>query len=102
MDRTDILTVLLTQAVEEGAQPLTLRAIVEEASETGAQRVLDQIGLSDKSAQRDIDDLRDLLRSWRDVQSTARRTAVRWVTTLLLSAIALGVLVYSDVPTLKP
>ena len=43
-----------------------LRAIVEEASEVGANRVLTRLGLSDPGAQDDIDELRELLRAWRD------------------------------------
>jgi len=102
MDQTDILTTLCEQALDDGAKPLTLRAIVEEASEVGAQRALTRLGLSDALAHQDISDLRHLLVSWRDVQTTARRTAVRWFTTLLLSLIALGVAFYSDISSFKP
>lgn len=102
MDQSDILETLISQALEDGAQPLTLRAIVEDASQTGAQRALAHIGLSDTSAHHDITELRQLLTSWHDVQTTARRTIVRWFTTLLLSFMVLGVLVFSGVSTLKP
>ena len=42
-----ILAQLLAQAESEGADLITLRAMVEEASELGAQRVLGAIGLDD-------------------------------------------------------
>ena len=102
MDQSDILNTLVMQAVDDGAKPLTLRAIIEEASQAGAERALAHLGLSDPSAHQDILELRQLLISWRDVQTTARRTLVRWLTTVLLSLLVLGVLLYSDVRALKP
>ncbi|MEM1020932.1 MAG: DUF6127 family protein [Pseudomonadota bacterium] len=98
MDRTDTIASLVRQAEEEGAQALTIRALIEEASELGAQRALRSLGLSDMSAAKDISDLRNLLITWRDVQLTARRTFVRWFTTALLTMIALGVYVYTNLP----
>lgn len=96
MDHTDILAALTAQAVEKGVDPLTVRAIVEEAAEEGARRALGQLGLQDGSAHKDIVELRQLLISWRDVQSTARRTVVGWLTTLALGLIALGLTLHSD------
>jgi len=81
---------------------VTLRASVEEASQAGAQRALARLGLSDASAHQDISDLRHLLTSWRDVQITARRTFVRRITTLLLTLIVLGAVLYSDISRIKP
>ncbi|MEM7568168.1 MAG: DUF6127 family protein [Pseudomonadota bacterium] len=97
MDRTDTLAALVAQAMDQGADPLTVRALVEEACELGAQRALQHLGLSDLHAAKDISDLRQLLISWRDVNQTARRTAVRWMTTLLLTILALGAAFYTDV-----
>lgn len=101
MDQSDILETLISQALEDGAKPLTLRAIVEDASQSGAHRALTQLGLCDATAHKDITELRQLLTSWHDVQTTARRTIVRWFTTLLLSIIVLGVLVFSDLSHVK-
>lgn len=102
MDHTDILVALTAQAVEKGVDPLTVRAIVEDAAEVGAQRALGRLGLSDGTAHKDIVELRQLLISWRDVQTTARRTAVGWLTTLALSLIVLGLFIHSDLHQLKP
>ncbi|MEO0412948.1 MAG: DUF6127 family protein [Pseudomonadota bacterium] len=97
MDRTDTMAALVNQALDQGADPLTVRALVEEASELGAKRALRHLGLADRQAARDISDLRELLLAWRDVRQTAGRTVVRWFTTVLLSLIALGAVVYFNV-----
>ena len=47
MTREDMLARLIAQAGHEGGELITLRAIVEEASELGANRVLDRLGLRD-------------------------------------------------------
>ena len=57
MTREDMLARLIAQAGHEGGELITLRAIVEEASELGANRVLDRLGLGDPSA---------LETAWRD------------------------------------
>ena len=43
MTREDMLARLIAQAGHEGGELITLRAIVEEASELGANRVIDLI-----------------------------------------------------------
>ena len=53
--------------------------IVEEASELGAGRVLDRLGLGDKGAQQDIDELRELLGAWRAAKASAWKAAVEWI-----------------------
>src|SRR5690606_31285104 len=50
MNYEAMLARLIAQASAEGADLATLRAIVEEASELGAGRVLGRIGLADASA----------------------------------------------------
>ena len=45
MTREDMLARLIAQAGHEGGELITLRAIVEEASELGANRVLDRLGV---------------------------------------------------------
>jgi hypothetical protein len=50
MMRDDMLAGLLAQAAGEGCDVVTLRAIVEEASELGAERVLSRLGLADEGA----------------------------------------------------
>ena len=87
---------LLGQAAERGVEPATLRAIVEEAGELGAVRALQQLGLSDERAGRDVAELRELLGTWREAKRSAWRAALKWVagwvagaaSVLLLAAMA--------------
>jgi hypothetical protein len=92
MNREDMLAKLIAQAAAEGSELITLRAIVEEASELGAGRVLERIGLGDARAQNDIDELRELLDAWRAAKASAWKAAVAWIvrgaTALLLIGIA--------------
>jgi hypothetical protein len=82
----------LAQAGSEGSELITMRAVVEEASELGAARALEQMGLSDESAHEDLAELRELLRAWRDAKASAWKAVVDWATrgllALLLFAIA--------------
>ena len=75
MNQKDMLVGLLAQAATEGSDLVTLRAIVEEASEVGAQRMLMLIGLDDDTAPEDLSELRELLRAWRDAKTSARNAA---------------------------
>src|SRR5690606_19629691 len=65
MNHEDMLARLMAQAVDEGGDLVTLRAIVEEASELAARRGLGRLGLGDDGAEKDIDELRELLAAWR-------------------------------------
>jgi hypothetical protein len=97
MTSEDMLAGLIKQAggaTELGGCDLTtLKSIVEEASDLGADRVLTRLGLADDSAPGDISELRQLLQAWRDAKSSAWRAAVDWAVrgflALLLIAIAL-------------
>ena len=61
MTREDMLTGLIAQAAQAGGDLITLRAVIEEASELGATRVLSRMGLDDPNAQEDLSELRQLL-----------------------------------------
>jgi hypothetical protein len=91
---TDTDSALLARLVEqgrsEGADFLTLRAVAEEASELGAARALERLGLADPKARADLDELRELLSAWRDAKRTARDVVVGWVVRILLAALMLG------------
>ena len=63
MDRTDMIARLMAEAKAGGCELVTLRAIVEEASEQGAVRALDRLGLADAKAQGDLGELRELLQA---------------------------------------
>ncbi|ABD27555.1 hypothetical protein Saro_3120 [Novosphingobium aromaticivorans DSM 12444] len=92
MTREDMLARLVAQAGNEGCELVTLRAIVEEASDLGAARVLARMGLADDNAHGDLAELRQLLGAWRDAKASAWKAAVNWavraVLALLLFAIA--------------
>lgn len=77
---TPMLAGLIAQANAEGADIVTLRALVEEASELGAGRALRTIGLSDRSALEDIGELRQVLQAWRDAKRSARNAVISWAT----------------------
>ncbi len=81
---------LLNQANGEGATLTTLRDLVEMACEHGACRALRRCGLEDHGAGQDIAELRNLLEAWRDTRQTMRRTLVKWITSLIISLLLLG------------
>lgn len=89
----DMLAGLLAQAAQDGGDLVTLRAIVEEASEMGAQRTLASIGLDDPRASADMSELRELLRAWRDAKASARNAALRWIARALCALVLLGLTV---------
>ena len=93
MKREDMLAGLLAQAGSEGSELITLRAVVEEASELGAARALEQMGLADENAHEDLAELRELLRAWRDAKASAWKAVVGWVVRGLLALLLLGLAV---------
>lgn len=93
MNREDMLAGLVAQALETGADLVTLRAIVEESSELGAERVLDKIGLDDEGAQDDLDELRDLLSAWRAAKASASKAVVEWCVRGLMALLLIGIAV---------
>jgi len=93
MNSNDMLAGLLAQASAQGGDLVTLRAVVEEASELGAQRMLARIGLDDETALQDMGELRELLRAWRDAKSSARAAVVSWIVRGALALLLLGLTV---------
>lgn len=93
MTREEMLARLIAQADAQGGDLITLCAIVEEASELGAARVLERIGLSDPSAPDDIDELRELLSAWRDAKASAWKAAVEWLVRGVLALLLVGIAV---------
>ncbi|WP_421850384.1 DUF6127 family protein [Novosphingobium sp.] len=93
MRREDMLAGLLAQAGNEGSELITLRAVVEEASELGAARALEQMGLADETAHEDLAELRELLRAWRDAKASAWKAVVGWVVRGVLALLLLGMAV---------
>ena len=93
MNHEDMLARLVMQAVAEGGELVTLRAIVEEASEVGAGRVLGRLGLADDGAEKDIDELRELLAAWRAAKASAWKAAVEWIVRAVFAALLIGIAV---------
>lgn len=93
MKSNDMLAGLVAQAALEGADRVTLRAVVEEASELGAERMLVRIGLADETAQQDVSELRELLQAWRDAKSSAQNAAIGWIVRGALALLLLGMAV---------
>jgi hypothetical protein len=93
MDRSDMLARLVAEAQAGGRDLVTLRAIVEEASEMGAVRALDRLGLADAKAQGDLGELRDLLQAWRDAKASAWRAALQWLIRGMMALLLIGIAV---------
>lgn len=90
-DNASMLALLVAQAEGQGADLVTLRALIEEASGVGAERALAAIGLTDDNARRDMDELRQLLRAWRDAKRSAREAVVSWLVRIALAVLVAGI-----------
>jgi hypothetical protein len=93
MSREDILASLMAQARDEGAELVTLRAIVEEASAFATDRALERLGLGDPGAEGDLVELRELLQAWRDAKTSAWRAFIDWTIRGLLALLLVGIAV---------
>lgn len=93
MSGGELLARLMAQAEGRGVDLVTLRALVEEASQAGAARALGALGLDDARARRDMDELRELLSAWRDAKRTARQAVVAWVMRVMAAALLIGLAV---------
>lgn len=89
-DGAAMLARLMAQAEGQGADLVTLRALAEEASELGAERALEALGLKDPQARRDMDELRQLLQAWRDAKKTAWKEITAWAIRIFLAVLVLG------------
>jgi hypothetical protein len=74
-------------------QETEIAALLEKASEAGAQRALAHLGLSDQSAAKDMADLRELLSAWRDAKKSARKAVVDWAVRGVLAVLVIGLAV---------
>ncbi len=93
MNNNEMLARLLAQAQKEQGDMVTLRAIVEESSDIGAERVLKKLGLSEENAKEDLAELRELLQAWRDAKSSAMKAVITWSVRALLALLLLGIAV---------
>lgn len=88
-----MLAGLVAQAEGDGGDLVMIRALVEEASEMGAVRALDRIGLSDRDAEQDVRELRELLSAWRDAKKSVRSAAIGWLVRGCLALVLIGMAV---------
>jgi len=88
-----LLALLMAQSEAKGVDLVSLRALVEEASQAGATRALDALGLDDPRARRDMDELRELLSAWRDAKRSARQAVVGWTVRVFLALLLIGLAV---------
>lgn len=86
----ELLAKLLASAAGQPLDLVVLQAVISEASEAGAARALTALGLEDRTARRDMDELRELLVTWRDVKKSAWRTATRWIIRVALAMLMVG------------
>jgi hypothetical protein len=93
MTNDALLATLAAQAEGRALDVVTLRALVEESSQSGARRALGALGLDDERARRDMDELRELLGAWRDAKRTAWRAVVTWAVRIALAAVLVGIAV---------
>jgi hypothetical protein len=91
MTREDMLARLVAQAVTTPPEIVTIRALVEEASELGAARALERLGLDDASAKQDMGELRELLSAWRDAKKSAWKAAIDWLVRGVLALLLVGI-----------
>jgi hypothetical protein len=88
-----MLAGLVAQAEVQGHDLVTLRALVEEATEAGAARAMARLGLDDAQAVKDIGELRQLLEAWRDAKKSARAAVIGWAVKAVLAAVLVGLAV---------
>jgi len=85
-----MLTDFLSSLQGRPGDYVILSTLIEQASEAGACRALAALGLEDERARRDMDELRELLSTWRDVKRSAWRTAATWIVRVLLALVMVG------------
>ena len=93
MTSEDMLAKLMAQASTQGGDLVTLRAIVEESSELGANRVLHKLGLEDDDAHEDLDELRELLAAWRAAKASASKAVIEWAIRGVMALLLIGIAV---------
>lgn len=93
LSNDQLLATLVAQADGKALDFVTMRAMVEESSQSGARRALGELGLDDEKARRDMDELRELLSAWRDAKKTAWRAVVTWMVRIALAALLIGLAV---------
>ena len=65
-----------------------LEEMLDRSAKRGARAALEELGLHDENAPKDLDELRGLLSAWRDTRKAMWQTVVRIATTSALIFIA--------------
>jgi hypothetical protein len=68
--------------------PEEFEAMLDRAAKKGARAALEELGLHDKNAEKDLEEIRNLLTSWRDTKKAIWSTVVKVVTVAVLTFIA--------------
>ena len=68
--------------------PEELEAMLDRAAKKGARAALEELGLHDQNAEKDLEEIRNLLTSWRDTKKAIWSTVVKVVTVAILTFIA--------------
>lgn len=71
--------------------PEELEAMLDRAAKRGAKEALRDIGLQDEDAHRDINELRNLLDTYRETRKGVWSTVVKFLTVAVLTFIATSV-----------
>ena len=90
MGNEDMLTRLVARETGQGRDLIALRAIIEEAGDLGATRVLARMGLDDAHAGRDLSELRQLLAAWRAARRSAWRAVIAWTGRGIMALVLIG------------
>ena len=74
--------------------PEEFEAMLDRAAKKGARAALEELGLHDQNAEKDLEDLRSLLSAWRDTKKAMWTTTVKVATTAVLFFMAGAVAFY--------
>lgn len=71
--------------------PEELEEILDRAARRGARAALQELGLHDESAPKDLEELRSLISSWRETRKAIWNTIIKWATMAILGFISVAV-----------
>ena len=68
--------------------PEEFEAMLDRVAKNGARAALEELWLHDQNAEKDLEEIRNLLTSWRDTKKAIWSTVVKVVTVAILTFIA--------------
>lgn len=72
-----------------------LESMLDRAAKRGARAALEELGLHDDKAPKDLEDLRNILSAWKETRKAVWATVIKMVTTAVLGFIAFAVWAYT-------